>query len=378
MTVYSPTTEEEAAEFVRSTRVGRLRLIGSGTHLTEFSGTSLSSRRLSGISLHCPEDLTITARAGTTLGEVEKRLRERGQCLGFEPYAMDATSTIGAVAAMNLSGPRRPFMGAARDALLGVRLVTGLGEVVATGSRALKNVAGLDLTKVIATSRGSLGFITEVVFKALPIQEAEVTLMAAGISAVEFPALVVQAMLCGAPVTGAAYLGRSVSRHIGICSDPVVLIRLEGNEAAVAAGRSELRAGFSPLARRDAPCPWRLIRDGKALQQAAPGILWRVIVPPARGGELAQSLATIGAESIIDWRGGLLWVRHENTRSVTQVTSLIERTPEAHARLIDGPAEARPKRRASAGLVRLSSQLKGALDPKGLFDTGPLHLGIKT
>ncbi len=179
----APASEDEAAEIARQARADsrRLAIIGGGTRAglgrPPGAATVLSCARLSGIVFYEPAEMTLAARAGTPLSEIETRLAQHGQMLPFEPmdhraiYASQGEPTIGAIVAGNISGPRRISAGAARDSLIGLRLVNGRGEAIKSGGRVMKNVTGLDLVKLICGAYGTLGLITEATFKLLPRPE---------------------------------------------------------------------------------------------------------------------------------------------------------------------------------------------------------------
>ena len=160
-------------------RKAALRIRGGGTkdfYGEESRGEALSTRAYSGIVAYEPKELVVTVRAGTPLRELEDALAAERQMLAFEPPHFGAEATIGGAVACGLSGPRRPYAGAVRDFVLGARIVNGKGEDLAFGGRVIKNVAGYDVSRLMAGALGTLGVITEMSFKVLPRPAAEATL----------------------------------------------------------------------------------------------------------------------------------------------------------------------------------------------------------
>ena len=173
---------------------------------------SVSTRGLSGITLYSPNEMIISAWAGTPVAEIEAALAEKGQHLIAEPPELSglmgagADQTIGGVVATNLSGPRRIAWGATRDHVMGVRFVNGMGELLHSGGRVLKNVTGLDICKLLTGSHGTLAVITEVTLKVLPVPERRATLVIAGLDPQQGVAAMSQALGSPYAVSGAAYL----------------------------------------------------------------------------------------------------------------------------------------------------------------------------
>ena len=208
----TPTSELDLAGMVRDA-AGPLRIVGGGTRDYGRVGTGevLSVAGLSGITLYDPGALTLVAQAGTPLAVIEAALAGANQRLAFEPMdhrALLGTTgepTLGGMVAANISGPRRVQAGAARDYLLGVRIVDGSGQIVKNGGRVMKNVTGLDLAKLMAGAHGTLGVLTEVAFKVLPQVAATSTLELRGLADVR--AVAAMAAGLGSPfeVTGAAH-----------------------------------------------------------------------------------------------------------------------------------------------------------------------------
>jgi len=300
-----PETEAELAEMIKAAS-GPLAIRGGGTRGMGALGEALSTSGLSGITLYEPGALTMVAQAGTPVAEVEAALAAENQRLAFEPMdhrallGTEGTPTIGGVFAGNVSGPRRVQAGAARDFALGVRFVDGSGTIVKNGGRVMKNVTGYDLVKLMCGAWGTLGVLSEVSFKVLPMPETEATLVLEGLTPDTAVAAMSAAM--GAPfdVSGAAF------------QDGKVVLRLEGFADSVAYRASELTARLASFAEghcfdgAESAAIWADIRDVRALADA-PGDIWRVSVRPSDGPRVIAA-AGEGAAYVMDWAGGLVWL----------------------------------------------------------------------
>jgi len=350
-----PETESEMAEAVRGA-AGPLVVRGGGTRgLGAPAGEVLETGGLSGVVLYEPGALTLVARAGTPLVEIEPLLAAEGQRLAFEVPDMrgllgrQGHSTIGGVMAANASGPRRVQAGAARDFLLGVRFVDGLGTIVKNGGRVMKNVTGYDLVKLLAGSHGTLGVLTEVSLKVLPAPAAQATLVLDGLSDTE--AVTAMARALGSPydVTGAAHWpGRGT------------FLRIEGLAAQVAYRSGRLRELLG--GRIEDQGPWEQIRD-VAPFHGEPGDVWRLSIKPSDAPGL---VARAGAEGVLyDWGGGLVWLR------VAAGTDLRARLGafQGHATLIRGTGQPvfQPE---PAPVAALTAGLRAQFDPRGIFNAG--------
>lgn len=338
---------------------GPLRVQGGGSHGIGGEGEVLSLARLSGITLYEPGALTMVARAGTPLEEIEAALAGEGQYLPWEPPDMRTLTgatdapTIGGVFATNASGPRRVVAGAARDFLLGVRFVDGRGEVVKNGGRVMKNVTGVDLTKLMAGAHGTLGVLTEVSFKVLPRPEAAVTLALAGLDVEQAVAASAQALGVPHGVTGAAFLP----------DDGALLLRLEGPEAALPARVAKLAVllgSYGVLTETDAD--WPAIRDARAL--AGAGDIWRLSLTATSAPEVVARLPE-GARWFLDWGGARAWV------AVTPGLDLRARLgafPGHATRIIGaGPGRFQPE---APGVAALTRALRQRFDPRGILNPG--------
>jgi glycolate oxidase FAD binding subunit len=392
MTLLEPRSEAEAAELVAGARAP-LRLEGGGSRRglgrAIQTEATLTSRGLVGVTLYEPAEMVIGARAGTTLAEIEAVLAEQGQVLAFEPmdhrplFAGEGEPTIGAVAAGNISGPRRVFAGAARDSLIGVRFVNGHGEIVKSGGRVMKNVTGLDLVKLQAGAMGTLGFLTEVIFKVIPRPPAMATLVFSGLDDGPANALLCAAMGTPFEITGAAHL------PAGIGEDRArTLLRLEGfpEQLDYRSGRlRELFADYGAPARLDgepAAALWREVRDVLPLIAPLEHALWRLSVPPSAGAALVERLAArLACRVLYDWSGGLVWlaVAEAEDAGAAVIRAAVHETG-GHATLVRGSADLRGRIDVFApepmAIARLTQGIKTSIDAKRLFNPGLMHPGV--
>src|SRR6516225_6921253 len=277
---------QEWRERLASARRDRttLRLRGSGTkdfYAEGLEGEVLDLRGWRGIVDYEPSELVITVRCGTPLSEVEAALAARDQFLAFEPPAFSADPTIGGVIAAGLSGPRRMFAGAARDFVLGTRLLTAQGELLRFGGQVMKNVAGFDVSRLLCGSLGILGILTEISLKVLPRPRVEETLRLE-LPAVDAVAAFNRWAALPLPLSGAAW------------SQGSAWVRLSGAPAAVRAAREQIGGELVAAAR--ATAFWDALRHCQHPVFAAAG-LWRLSLPSA-----TPPLALPG-EPLIDWGG---------------------------------------------------------------------------
>ncbi len=355
-----PLTEADLAEAVVGAS-GPLLVRGGGTRTIGHPlGEVLETGGLSGVELYEPGALTLVVRAGTSVAEVERVLVGERQRLAFEPpdlrgvLGREGVSTIGGVVAANASGPRRVQVGAARDALLGVRFVDGSGVVIKNGGRVMKNVTGYDLVKLLAGSRGVLGVLTEVSFKVQAVPEAEATLVIEGVGDDAGLAALRQALGSPFDVSGAArYSGRSLVRVEGMAGS--VTYRVERLKALVAGDVTVAEGEASAVL-------WREVRDVTPFAGAA-GDVWRIATLPTVAAEV---VAHLEGEAIWDWGGGLIWLLCAPGRGAEVAAAVAGR---GHATLMRGdggpvfPPEA-------AEVAALSAGLKARFDPRGVLNRG--------
>jgi glycolate oxidase FAD binding subunit len=394
VTVHLPRDEQEACAIIAEAAAQRtpLAVAGGGTKADlgrpAQTEATLSSAELAGITLYEPAELVIAARTGTALKEVARSLAERGQELPFEPIdyrpllGSRGEPTIGAVAAANLSGPRRIMAGAARDSLIGVRFVNGRGEAVKSGGRVMKNVTGLDLVKLMAGSWGTLGFLTEVTFKVLPRAERSATLIIRGLD--DRRAIEVLSSALGSPfeVSGAAHIP-AVDRQGG-----QTLLRVQGFSFSVDYRMGELRRLFKRLGTADliegraGDALWQSIRDATLLAEPRDRAIWRISTIPGRGPDVTETIArSLDAKWFYDWGGGLVWLAADPSGDAgAAVIRACVKEAGGHATLVRAPAEIRAAVEVfepqGEAVMRLTGGLKTALDPKGIFNPGRMYAGV--
>ncbi|HVW68547.1 MAG TPA: glycolate oxidase subunit GlcE [Steroidobacteraceae bacterium] len=352
----SQATLQELRERVNAAHRNRapLRLRGAGTKdfyaESPSAGELLDLRPYRGIVDYEPSELVITARCGTPLSVIDTLLADRGQFLAFEPPAFGGEPTIGGVIAAGLSGPRRPYAGAARDFVLGATLLSAEGEILRFGGQVMKNVAGFDVSRLLCGSLGILGVITEVSLKVLPRPRAEETLrfeMSAADAVTTFNRWSGQPL----PLSAAAW-----------CAG-VAWVRLSGATAAVRAALERL--GGERVDSTEATRWWNALRHHDHPIFSS-NMLWRLSVP-----DTTPPLALPG-EPLIDWGGALRWYAadHPDIRNVATAaggTAVLWRGPAP-----DG-TRFHPLQPAVATVHR---RLKDRFDPHGIFNPGRLIAGL--
>jgi glycolate oxidase FAD binding subunit len=381
-----------------------LQVVGGGSK--EAFGRPLDLPRLrvdglSGIASYEPEELVMTAAAGTPMAEIEARLADNRQQLAFEPADYGALlggkpdrGTIGGVLACNLSGPRRIKAGAARDHFLGVQVVTGRGDLIKAGGRVVKNVTGYDLCKLLAGSFGTLAVMTEVSVKVLPAAEETRTLLLAGLAPADGLGALRAAMASAYDVSGAAYLpeaAAATSTVLSAAGAGVAAVRLEGPGASLRHRADALRdllrlpgAEIGELDTQRSQAFWREVRDVALLPAA--GVLWRVSAPPGAGAALLEALAPLRPQWLADWAGGLIWLSLDDaaTADLADGGAAAIRSALAahggHATLIRADAELRGKvdvfQPQAAPLARLSARVKESFDPEHILNPGRMYRDV--
>jgi len=349
----------QLCETVRAAAEARTSLLirAGGTkdfYGNESSGTVLDPRSVAGIVDYEPTELVITARAGTLLADLERLLAENGQMLAFEPPHFGARATIGGCVAAGMAGPRRisfgPTHGGVRDFVLGAKLIDGRGELLSFGGTVMKNVAGYDVSRLLAGSMGILGVIAEVSIKVLPRPMSHHT-------------------LCFEMTDTAAvyklneWAGRPLPLSASMWHDGALYLRLAGASAAVNAARRQL--GGEEIDNYRADAFWNSIREQTHPFFEGKAPLWRVSVPST-----APALS-IKQPQLIEWNGALRWMR--TAQSAERVRECAKQAG-GHATLFrGGERSAGAFTPLTAPLAAIHRRLKAQFDPVNIFNRGRLY-----
>ena len=323
-------------------------------------GAALDVRELTGITSYEPTELVVTVLAGTALAELETVLAERGQCLPFEPPRYAAAGTVGGMVAAGLAGPARASVGPLRDFVLGASILSGVGEVLTFGGQVMKNVAGYDVSRVLAGSWGVLGLICEVSLKVLPTPPA-------------FRTLCFELDEASALDRLNRWAGQAFPLHASSWHRGQLYVRLAGAKSAV--GGVPLVGGGREVASQAAEFWWSSVRDHRHAfflftqpQLACGECLWRLAVP-----DTAPPIYLPG-EQFIEWGGAQRWWR--SVGSAAQVRAAAAAVG-GHATLVrardKAPGAFAPVSPAS---MRIHERLKQSFDPEGVFNPGRLYPGL--
>ncbi|WP_124949136.1 glycolate oxidase subunit GlcE [Sulfuriferula thiophila] len=331
-----------------------LNIVGGNSKA--FYGRQISGSRLDmsghrGIISYEPTELVLTARAGTPLVEIEQALATQGQMLAFEPPHWGPGATLGGTVACNLSGPRRPYAGSARDFVLGCRVINGKGELLKFGAEVMKNVAGYDAARLMTGALGTLGVLLDISLKVLPAPQQDLTLIQ---SCTLAEALNRMNRLAAQP------LPLSASAWV----DGHLYLRFSGADSAVAAVKA--REAGDVLA--DAAAFWHSLRELNLPFFAGTEKLWRIALPQT------AAQPELPGDWLVEWGGAQRWLRstaaEDDVR--TQVAGL-----GGHAALIHGGDRAGTVfQPLPAGLWQLHQRLKLAFDPAGILNPGRMYEGL--
>ncbi|MFP5344804.1 MAG: glycolate oxidase subunit GlcE [Gammaproteobacteria bacterium] len=312
------------------------------------AGTPLSVADHRGILRYEPGELVITARAGTPLSEIEAALDAHRQMLPFEPPHFGPGATLGGTIACGLSGPRRPYAGAARDFVLGVKIINGRGEILKFGGEVMKNVAGFDAARLMTGALGTLGILLEISLKVAPRPHHEVTLTR---SCSAQQALETMTALARQPLPLSA----------ACFSNDTLYLRLSGSESGVRAAREkiggDLFSGQTSF--------WRQVREHTHDFFKSGTLLWRLSLPPA------APLLPLPGLWFIDWGGAQRWLRNPLPADVIRATAV---KLGGHAMLFRGGEHTGSVfHPLPPALLALHKRLKNVFDPQGIFNPGRLY-----
>jgi glycolate oxidase FAD binding subunit len=424
----SPTSADDVRAAVQEAFAQEqpLEIVGRGTK--RGWGRPVRSNRildlsgLSGVTLYEPDELVLSAKAGTPMAEIEALLAENKQMLAFEPMSPSPWGegaggegeylrarkgtpphplplspvrgdTLGGVIACNLSGPRRIKAGAARDHFLGFRAVNGRGEAFKAGGRVMKNVTGYDLPKLLCGSFGTLAVMTEITVKVLPAPEKTRSVLLLGLDDSEARDAMAAALNSPHEVSGAAHLPRKVAARSAVgyvrgAGAAVTAIRVEGFGPSVEARCAALRnllAGFAgagkgieELHSMNSATLWHEIRDVAPLLPEPALDLWRLSVPPASGAPIMASLVMgegfANDAYFYDWGGGLVWLATPQAKPAATAAAIrtLVQSAGGHATLMRASVETREAVSAFEPPLRplapLSQRIKDSLDPKAILN----------
>ena len=335
-----------------------LRFRGGGSkdfYGERLEGEVLDTRGFSGLVEYDPTELVVSARCGTPLAELEALLGERGQMLAFEPPHFGAAATVGGMVAAGLSGPRRAAAGAVRDYVLGATVMDGQGRSLRFGGRVMKNVAGYDISRLMAGSLGTLALILEVSLKTLPRPAAEST---------RCLELSLEASLQA--LNG--WSGRGLPVSASAWRDGKLHVRLSGTGSAVSSALGIV--GGEDLEGEHADAFWKALRDqsGPFFRSNAP--LWRVSLPASAS---ADSLAGVSGEVLIEWGGALRWLRSDASAARIREAAAQAGGHAALFRCAGEVARRNVFHPLPSALMNLHRRLKQAFDPRGIFNPARMY-----
>ncbi|MDT8363190.1 MAG: glycolate oxidase subunit GlcE [Nitrosomonas sp.] len=351
-------TPEPLVEIVRQAAESRQALCITGGNSKYFYGNPpaaehvrLDITRYQGIVDYEPSELVITARAGTPLQELEHELEQQGQMLAFEPPRFSPATTLGGCIAAGLSGPRRIYAGAARDFVLGSKLLDGQGRVLVFGGQVMKNVAGYDVSRLMTGAMGTLGVLLEISLKVLPMPAMERTLS----FAMTMEKALETMRYCATrplPVSATCFINERL------------YIRLSGREAAVVAAQQLLGGDVDD---ESGTTLWESIRHHTHSFFHDQAILWRLSVKPT-----AAPLPLPGKQ-MIEWGGALRWFVPDDAIAAEQVQALAVASG-GHATLFYGDkACAQAFQPLSPALLVIHQRLKQQFDPVGIFNPNRMY-----
>jgi glycolate oxidase FAD binding subunit len=330
-----------------------LDIVGGGSksflgRITQSEPFEVRAHR--GVVAYEPTELVLTARAGTALTEIEALLAANGQMLAFEPPHFGAGATLGGTLACALSGPRRPYAGAVRDFVLGIKVLSGEGRSLSFGGQVMKNVAGYDVSRLMVGAMGTLGVLLEVSVKVLPLPAKTTTLgftLDAAAAIEQMNAWAAKPL----PLSGAYH------------DKNRLYIRLSGTPGGVAQAVERLGGDVEEDAGR-----WHALREQELEHFDTEAALWRLSVPPA------TLPLTLAGETLMDWGGALRWLKSEAPGEEIRAAAA---KVGGHATLFrNGDRRAEVYHPLPRPLLELHQRLKASFDPKGILNRGRMYADL--
>lgn len=409
-TILRPDTALQAGEAVAWALAANQPLELRGTGSKQGLGQAtvcthcLDLSALTGIIAYEPDELVLTARAGTPMAEILPLLASRRQHLAFEVSNpnilwdagadLESGGTLGGVVAAALAGPRRLCAGSVRDHVLGYQGVNGRGELYKAGAAVVKNVTGYDLPKLMAGSMGTLTALTEITVKVLPAPEEAATLLLSGLDDMRAIAAMIHGMKSPHEVSGATHLPEELARlscvpEVADAGVPITALRLEGFAPSVRArviALGQMMPQAVALADGPSRLLWQEIADVAFFARSGAfgeRRVWRMSVPPASGAVLARALGdSLAFVHFYDWGGGLLWLATDGTTDVVAEAAIIRKAlagtaGSGHATLMRATTVERSLvpvfQPQAAAVAALSARVARNFDPQGLFNPGRLN-----
>ena len=309
--------------------------------------TTLDVKGHSGIIEYDPAELVLVARAGTPLQEIEDLLGDNQQILGFEPPFVDSGATLGGAVAAGLAGPARAYSGGVRDFILGAGFVNGKGEIITTGGKVMKNVAGFDLFRPMAGSMGTLGVLLKIAIRTIPRSEVELSLIQEEKDELSTLEKINHWTGKTQVISGATWDGSYIR------------IRLSGSAAGVQHGRAQI--GGEILTDETY---WQNLNNLKLDFFKQKGRLWRISVA-AMSGPVNEN-----SPQLIDWGGAQRWLKSDEApETIRSRASHLG----GHATCFSDDRSVPTFQPLEGNLLALNRRFKAALDPAGILNPGRLH-----
>lgn len=337
-----------------------LSIVGGGTksfYGREADGEALPIAGYSGVIEYQPTELVITAKAGTPLEEIQRLLSKNNQRLGFEAPDFGKESTLGGVVAAGLCGPSRPYAGTIEDYVLGIKLLSGSGEVLSFGGKVIKNVAGFDVSRLMVGALGCLGIILEISLKVVPIPETEKTLVIEHGRLDESLLSMNQFAANPIPISAASW-----------CSG-LTKIRLSGSENGVNAAIVMIQSQYECAEdTQDENNHWIKVQDLTHEFFKPEGKLYRVGVAPSTKSILNQN------ECLVDWGGALRWHREEV--SFQALSDAVNQVGGHVSVFRNGNRSEEVLAPVTPEIMKLHQRLKNTFDPHRILNPGRMYKDI--